>query len=64
MAAAEVEAKVEDMEAAEVDVAAEAVTLEDKECVEEVVLDLTNAVYLHWVVGSDLMDLELEHHVE
>ena len=56
MAAAEVEAKVEDMEAVEVDVAAEAVTLEDKECVEEVVLDLTNAVDLQWVVGSDLTD--------
>ena len=56
MAAAEVEAKVEDMEAVEVDVAAEAVTLEDKECVEEVVLDLTNAVDLQWVVDSDLTD--------
>lgn len=56
MAAAEVEAKVEDMEAAEVDVAAEAVTLEDKECVEEVVLDLTNAVDLQWVVDLDLTD--------
>ena len=56
MAAAEVEAKVEDMEAAEVDVAAEAVTLEDKECVEEVVLDLTNVVDLQWVVDSDLTD--------
>ena len=54
MAAAEEEAKVEDMEAA--DVAVEAVTLEDKECVEEVVLDLTNAVDLQWVVGSDLTD--------
>ena len=57
VAAAEVEAKVEDMEAAEADVAVEAVTLEDKECVEEVVLDLTNAVDLQWVVGSDLTDL-------
>ena len=56
MAAAEVEAKVEDMEAAEADVAVEAVTLEDKECVEEVVLDLTNAVDLQWVVDSDLTD--------
>ena len=56
MAAAEVEAKVEDMEAVEVDVAAEAVTLEDKECVEEVVLDLTNVVDLQWVEGSDLTD--------
>lgn len=56
MAAAEVEAKVEDMEAVEVDVAAEAVTLEDKECVEEVVLDLTNAVDLQWVVDLDLTD--------
>ena len=56
MAVAEVEAKVEDMEAVEVDVAAEAVTLEDKECVEEVVLDLTNAVDLQWVVGSGLTD--------
>ena len=56
VAAAEVEAKVEDMEAVEVDVAAEAVTLEDKECVEEVVLDLTNAVDLQWVVDSDLTD--------
>ena len=56
MAVAEVEAKVEDMEAAEVDVAAEAVTLEDKECVEEVVLDLTNAVDLQWVVDLDLTD--------
>ena len=56
MAAVEVEAKVEDMEAAEADVAVEAVTLEDKECVEEVVLDLTNAVDLQWVVGSDLTD--------
>ena len=50
------EAKVEDMEAVEVDVAAEAVTLEDKECVEEVVLDLMNVVDLRWVVASDLMD--------
>ena len=57
VAAAEVEAKVEDMEAAEVDVAVEAVTLEDKECVEEVVLDLTNVVDLQWVVDSDLTDL-------
>ena len=56
VAAAEVEAKVEDMEAVEVDVAAEAVTLEDKECVEEVVLDLTNVVDLQWVEGSDLTD--------
>ena len=56
VAVAEVEAKVEDMEAAEVDVAAEAVTLEDKECVEEVVLDLTNAVDLQWVVDLDLTD--------
>ena len=56
MAAAEVEAKVEDMEAAEADVAVEAVTLEDKECVEEVVLDLTNAVDLQWVVDLDLTD--------
>ena len=52
----EAEAKVEDMEAAEVDVAVEAVTLEDKECVEEVVLDLTNVVDLQWVEGSDLTD--------
>ena len=52
----EAEAKVEDMEAVEVDVAAEAVTLEDKECVEEVVLDLTNAVDLQWVVDLDLTD--------
>ena len=59
----EAEAKVEDMEAAEADVVVEAVILEVKECV-EVVLDLMNAVDLHWVVGSDLMDLELEHHVE
>ena len=50
------EAKVEDMEAVEVDVAAEAVTLEDKECVEEVVLDHTNVVDLQWVVDSDLTD--------
>ena len=56
MAAAEVEAKVEDMEAVEVDVAAEAVTLEDKECVEEVVLDLTNVVDLQWVVDLDQTD--------
>ena len=55
-AAAEVEAKVEDMEAVEVDVAAEAVTLEDKECVEVVVLDLMNVVDLRWVVDSDLTD--------
>ena len=54
VAVAEEEVKVEDMEAA--DVAVEAVTLEDKECVEEVVLDLTNAVDLQWVVGSDLTD--------
>ena len=59
----EAEAKVEDMEAAEADVVVEAVILEVKACV-EVVLDLTNAVDLHWVVGSDLMDLELEHRVE
>ena len=56
MAAAEVEAKVEDMEAVEVDVAAEAVTLEDKECVEEVVLDLMNVVDLQWVVDLDQTD--------
>ena len=59
----EAEAKVEDMEAVEADVVVEAVILEVKACV-EVVLDLTNAVDLHWVVGSDLMDLELEHRVE
>ena len=64
MAAAEVEAKVEDMEAVEVDVAAEAVTLEDKECVEEVVLDLTNVVDLQWVVDSDLTDPAVGHPVE
>ena len=64
VAVAEVEAKVEDMEAVEVDVAAEAVTLEDKECVEEVVLDLTNAVDLQWVVGSDLTDPAVGHPAE